>query len=78
MALSVSMLCLSCLSVVLATAFGAKAHIGKVRIRLYWVVPFVCAVVLLATGEVPLGQIEEQFFGDSDMNPLKPSPSSFR
>ena len=71
MALSVSMLCLSCLSVVLATAFGAKAHIGKVRIRLYWVVPFVCAVVLLATGEVPLGQIEEQFFGDSDMNPLK-------
>lgn len=71
MALSVSMLCLSCLSVVLATAFGAKARIGKVRIRIYWVVPFVCAVVLVATGEVPLGQLREQFFGDSDMNPLK-------
>ena len=26
-------------SVVLATAFGAKARIGKVRIRIYWVVP---------------------------------------
>ena len=50
MALSVSMLCLSCLSVVLATAFGAKARIGKVRIRIYWVVPFVCAIVLVATG----------------------------
>ena len=55
MALSVSMLCLSCLSVVLATAFGAKARIGKVRIRIYWVVPFVCAVVLVATGEGPPG-----------------------
>ena len=71
MALSVAMLCLSCLSVVLATAFGAKARIGKVRVRVYWMAPFVCAVVLVATGEVPLGQLEEQFFGDSDMNPLK-------
>lgn len=71
MALSVSMLCLSCLSVVIATAFGAKAHLGKLRIHFYWVVPFVCAVVLVATGEVPLEQIKEQFFGDSTMNPLK-------
>ena len=71
MSLSVSMLCLSCLSVVLATAFGAKARIGKVRIRIYWVVPFACAVTLVATGEVPTEQLAEQFFGDSDMNPLK-------
>lgn len=71
MALAISMLALSCLSVMLGTAFGAKAHLGKFRIRLYWVVPFVCAVVLVATNTVPLSQVSGQFFGDSDMNPLK-------
>ena len=71
MALSLSALCLSCLSVVICTATNAKLRIGKFAIHLYWVVPFICAVVLAATGEVPTSQIAEQFFGDSDMNPLK-------
>ena len=71
MALSLSALCLSCLSVVVCTATNAKLRIGKFAIHLYWVVPFICAVVLAATGEVPTSQIAEQFFGDSDMNPLK-------
>ena len=71
MALSLSALCLSCLSVVVCTATNAKLRIGKFAIHLYWVVPFICAVVLAATGEVLTSQIAEQFFGDSDMNPLK-------
>lgn len=71
MALSISMLCLSCLSVVVATAFNAKAHIFKFRIHFYWVIPLVCAIVLVATSHVPLSQVSAQFFGDSDMNPLK-------
>ncbi len=71
MALSIAALCLSCLSVVICTATNAKVRLGKLRIHLYWVVPFVCAVVLVATSQVPAGQVAEQFFGDSDMNPLK-------
>lgn len=71
MALSISMLCLSCFSVVTATAFNAKARIGKFRIHFYWVVPMVCAIILVATSQVPWRQVAEQFFGDSDMNPLK-------
>lgn len=71
MALSIAALCLSCVSVVICTATNAKVRLGKFAIHLYWVVPFVCAVVLVATSEVPAKQVAEQFFGDSDMNPLK-------
>lgn len=71
MALSIAMLCLSCLSVVIATAFNAKAHIGKVRIHFYWVIPLICAIVLIATDHVPWQQVVDQFFGNSSMNPLK-------
>jgi arsenical pump membrane protein len=72
MALSIATLCISCVSIVIFTALNLNVHIKKFKIHLYWVIPFICAVVLLATGTVKW----DVFAGNlsdfsSNMNPLK-------
>lgn len=71
-ALSIAMLVLSCISIVVLTATNAGVKIRKFKLHFYWMIPFVCAIVLLATGAVPWSQLAGNLsnFG-SNMNPLK-------
>lgn len=71
MALSISMLVISCVSIVTFTALNLNVKIKKFKIHLYWVIPFICAVVLLATGAVPVQQFAQQLSSKLNTNPLK-------
>ncbi len=71
MALSISMLVVSCVSIVLFTALNLNFKIKKFKIHLYWIIPMICAIVLLATGAVDFRAFINQLASSSNMNPLK-------
>ncbi|MEG2688332.1 MAG: ArsB/NhaD family transporter [Clostridia bacterium] len=71
MALSISMLVVSCVSIVIFTALNLTVKIKKIKIHLYWIVPAICALVLLSVGEVSWAQFGEHLTNASNMNPLK-------
>ncbi|MEG2273775.1 MAG: hypothetical protein RSC44_00425, partial [Clostridia bacterium] len=71
MALSISMLVVSCVSIVIFTALNLTVKIKKIKIHLYWIVPAICALVLLFVGEVSWAQFGEHLTNASNMNPLK-------
>ncbi len=72
MALALSMLIVSCLSVVIMTSLNLKVRLkGKVYLHLYWIIPVICATVLLATKTVPIEQLLYEFDFSRTMNPIK-------
>lgn len=72
MALPIAALCVSCVSIVIFTALNLNIHIKKFKIHLYWVIPFICAVVLIATGTVKWDYFSANLSDfSSNMNPLK-------
>lgn len=71
MALAISMLCVSCVGIVLFMSLNLNVKIKKFKIHLYWTIPFICAVVLLVTKAVPIEQFGGQLISDTSMNPLK-------
>lgn len=66
------MLIISCLSVVVMTTLNLKLHIkGKIYLHLYWIIPVICALVLLLTNTVSWKQLGAELSFSASMNPVK-------
>ncbi len=71
MALSISMLALSCVSIVAFTALNVNIKIRKFKVHLYWMIPAFCAVILLATGTVDYVDYWDILTSNLNINPAK-------
>lgn len=72
MALVISLLAVSCLSVVVMTSANLKIHVkGRFFIHLYWIIPVICALILLLTNTVSWAELGEGLRFDAAMNPVK-------
>ncbi len=70
MALPIAMFAVACVGIIIFMSANLNLKIKGFKIHLYWVVPFLCAIVLIATKAVPLDKLGAQLTAPS-MNPLK-------
>ena len=71
MALQLTVFIICAVGILVSTLFNLRLRIGKISISLYWLVPLVCAVILLASGGVDAKSAWAQFTSDDEVNPLK-------
>ena len=71
MALQLTVFIICAVGILVSTLFNLRLRIGKISISLYWLVPLVCAVILLASGGVDAKSVWAQFTSDDEVNPLK-------
>lgn len=71
MALQLTVFIICAVGILVSTLFNLRLRIGKISISLYWLVPLVCAVILLASGGVDAKSVWTQFTSDDEVNPLK-------
>lgn len=71
MAFSLSMFIICAVGILVSTLFNLRLRIGKIGFSLYWLIPLVCAIILLCFDGVDLSNVWVQFTQDSEVNPLK-------
>lgn len=71
MTLQLTVFIICAVGILVSTLFNLRLRIGKISISLYWLVPLVCAVILLASGGVDAKPVWAQFTSDDEVNPLK-------
>ena len=59
------------ISITLSILFFPSITIKEKRISLYWVIAFLGALILVATTLVPITELGNSLFSDSEINPLK-------
>lgn len=71
MALQLSVFIICALGILVSTLFNLRLRIGKVGFGLYWLIPLVCAAILLASGGVDAKAVWQSFTSNDEVNPLK-------
>lgn len=71
MAFQLSVFIICALGILLSTLFNLRLRIGKFGLSLYWLIPLVCAIILLAAGGVDAKAVWAQFTSNDEVNPLK-------
>lgn len=71
MALQLSVFIICTLGILVSTLFNLRLRIGKVGFGLYWLIPLVCAAILLASGGVGAKAVWQSFTSNDEVNPLK-------
>lgn len=71
MALQLSVFIICALGILVSTLFNLRLRIGKVGFGLYWLIPLVCAAILLASGGVDAKIVWQSFTSNDEVNPLK-------
>lgn len=69
--LAIAMLVLSCISTVICMVGNLNVKIKKFKLHLYWIVPFFCAVALLASKGVDFNDFISQLSFKTKISPLK-------
>ena len=59
------------ISVTLSILFFPKIKIGKFCVSTYWLIALTGAIILLATGLAPIGEVWSQLTTNSTINPIK-------
>ena len=71
MALTLTICIATCMVMILGVLFFPKIRLGPLRMGSYWLVAMIGALLLLATGRVPLSTVWEALVSDTAINPLK-------
>ncbi|MBR3711505.1 MAG: hypothetical protein IKM99_11200 [Bacteroidales bacterium] len=71
MALTLTICIATCMVMILGVLFFPKIRLGPLRMGSYWLVALIGALLLLATGRVPLSTVWEALVSDTAINPLK-------
>lgn len=71
MILTVIIAALTVISMVLAVLIKPYITVGKIKLGLYWIVCFVGALLIIATGGISIGKVIDGITANTSVNPLK-------
>ena len=71
MALTLSICIVTCAVMILSVLFFPKIRLGPLRMGSYWMVALIGALLLLATGQVPLSTVVNAMVSNTAINPIK-------
>ena len=62
---------ITCILLMIVAFVKPSVNIGKTSVSIFWIVPFLGAIVMMLTKNVSLNEIVTEFTSDSAVNPLK-------
>lgn len=62
---------ITCLLLMIVAFVKPSVNIGKTSVSIFWIVPFMGAIIMLLTKNVSINEIINEFTSDSAVNPLK-------
>ena len=71
MAVSITILSITCIGMILGILVSPKIHIGKIAVDTYWVITLAGAFTMLACGGASLEEVGKALISDTAVNPLK-------
>ena len=62
---------ITCLLLMIVAFVKPSVNIGKTSVSIFWIVPFIGAIIMILTKNVSINEIITEFTSDSAVNPLK-------
>ena len=62
---------ITCILLMIVAFVKPSVNIGKTSVSIFWIIPFIGAIIMLVTKNVSINEIINEFTSDSAVNPLK-------
>jgi len=62
---------LALIAIIFCSINDFSIRIKKFKLKLYWAIPFIIAILFISIGVLPFDQFKDSLFSDNGMNPIK-------